>query len=123
MSRVWDRTIGEMREMPERMTQFLEDIKTVCKKHNLSISHEDYHGAFFIEEYNEDNIKWLFNASKNYRDVEIIWDDDEITWDDIPYDVKEMVEYGIYTKEEVLKEYNNGRKRHRKYINISENNT
>lgn len=50
--------------------------------------------------------------------VEIIWDDDEVTWDDIPYDVKEMVEYGLYTKEEVLKEYNNGRKRHRQYIDI-----
>jgi hypothetical protein len=66
--RVWDRTIGEMREMPERMEQFLEDIKKMCKKHNLSISHEDYHGVFLIEEYDEDNIEWLFGASKNYKD-------------------------------------------------------
>lgn len=65
--RVWDRTIGEMREMPDRMKLFLEEIEDVCKKYNLSISHEDYNGAFFIEEYCEENIEWLFMASKNYR--------------------------------------------------------
>lgn len=68
MSRVWDRTVGEMREMPERMKVFLEEIDSVCKRHGLSISHEDYHGAFFIEEYDESNIEWLFDASKNYID-------------------------------------------------------
>jgi hypothetical protein len=60
-----------MCEMPERMEKFLEDIKMVCKKHNLSISHEDYHGAFLIEGYDEDNIKWLFGASKCYREYEV----------------------------------------------------
>lgn len=66
--RVWDRTICAMREMPKEMEDFLEDIKLVCEKHNLSIAHEDYHGVFRIEEYDEGNIKWLFGASKNYRD-------------------------------------------------------
>ena len=66
MNKVWDRTISAMREMPVEMYNFLEDIKIICKKYNLSISHEDYHGAFLIEKYNEENIKWLFNASKNY---------------------------------------------------------
>ncbi len=42
---------------------FLEDVKEVCKKHGLSISHEDWHGCFEIEEYSDKNIKWLFNAS------------------------------------------------------------
>lgn len=55
-------------DMPERMQNFLEDIKRVCNKHNLSISHEDCHGAFIIEDYDEYNIKWLFEASKNYKD-------------------------------------------------------
>ena len=71
MSRVWDRTIGDMCEMPERMEKFLEDIKMVCQKYNLSISHEDYHGAFLIEGYDEDNIEWLFDASKCYREYEV----------------------------------------------------
>lgn len=26
----------------------------------------------------------------------------EVTWDDIPDDIKKLVEYGFYTKEEVL---------------------
>jgi hypothetical protein len=55
-------------DMPERMQSFLEDIKKVCEKHNLSISHEDGHGSFIVEEFDEGNIKWLFNASKNYKD-------------------------------------------------------
>lgn len=36
--------------------EFLEDIKRVCQKYNRSISHEDGHGNFIIEEYNEYNI-------------------------------------------------------------------
>lgn len=55
-------------DMPERMQNFLEDIKKVCEKHNLSISHEDGHGAFIIEDYDEYNIKWLFEACKMYTD-------------------------------------------------------
>ena len=69
--RVWDRTIGEMCEMPEVMMSFLEDIKLVCRKYNLSISHEDYNGVFLIEKYSEENIDWLFGASKNYRDNDL----------------------------------------------------
>lgn len=42
--------------------EFLEDIKRVCQKHNRSISHEDGHGAFIIEEYDEFNVNWLEEA-------------------------------------------------------------
>ena len=42
--------------------EFFEDIKKVCQKHNRSISHEDGHGAFIIEEYNEFNINCLEEA-------------------------------------------------------------
>lgn len=44
--------------------KFIEDILNVYRKHNLSISHEDAHGAFLIVELegNEDNIDWLENA-------------------------------------------------------------
>lgn len=68
MKTVWDRTKLCRVDMPKEMEDFLNDIKMICKKHNLSISHEDYHGAFLIEEYDEDNIKWLFNAGKCYKD-------------------------------------------------------
>ena len=43
-----------------------DEINKVCLKHNLSISHEDGHGSFEIEKYDENNIKWLEGASKNY---------------------------------------------------------
>lgn len=54
-------------DMPKRMRDFLEEIKSVCKKHNLSISHEDGHGAFIVDDYDEFNINWLFNALKAYK--------------------------------------------------------
>lgn len=69
MNRVWDRTkICEV-DMPKEMEDFLNDIKSVCEKYGLSISHEEYHGSFLIEEYDEDNIRWLFDAVKNYKDA------------------------------------------------------
>lgn len=70
MSKVWDRINGCMAEMPKEMEDFLNDVESVCKKYGLSISHEDYHGAFLIEEYSKENIEWLFGASKSYKDRE-----------------------------------------------------
>lgn len=67
MDKIYDKTIRTIRDMPESMRKFIEDIDLVCKKHNLSISHEDYHGAFIIEEYDKGNIKWLSHAYKNYE--------------------------------------------------------
>jgi len=46
----------------EKIDTFLKEIETVCKKHNLSISHEDGHGAFQVEKFDKDNIEWLMNA-------------------------------------------------------------
>lgn len=69
MKKVWDVTKKHMVDMPKEMENFLNDIKAVCEKHGLSISHEDYHGVFLVEKYNENNIKWLFNASKCYKDI------------------------------------------------------
>lgn len=70
--KIWDYTVDENYvvevDMPKRMQDFLEDIKKVCEKHNLSIAHEDGHGAFIVENYDERNIKWLFKASKHYKD-------------------------------------------------------
>lgn len=63
---VWDYQTAERIECPVEMVAFLEDIKQVCLKHNMSISHEDGHGSFIIEEYSDDNIDWLYNAFKNY---------------------------------------------------------
>jgi hypothetical protein len=52
----------KMDKTQQEIIDFIKDIETVCKKHNLSISHEDGHGSFIIEEYKESNIKWLSQA-------------------------------------------------------------
>jgi hypothetical protein len=42
-----------------RVDAFLEEVIAVSKKHGLSISHEDRHGAFEIEKFSESNASWL----------------------------------------------------------------
>ena len=44
---------------------FIEDVIEVYKKHGLSISHEDGHGAFLIEPISVHNIEWLRDAMDN----------------------------------------------------------
>ena len=41
---------------------FLQEIIAICKKHGYSISHEDGHGAFEIENTDDYNFDWLLNA-------------------------------------------------------------
>lgn len=53
---------------PKRIKDFLEDVVSLCKKHNLTISHEDGHGAFIIEEYDKFNLEWLHQADINIKD-------------------------------------------------------
>lgn len=65
--KTWDKITREHIEMPEKMVLFLDEIDNICKKYNLSISHEDVHGSFEIEKYNEMNIQWLRYANKDYK--------------------------------------------------------
>lgn len=51
--------------IPENITEFLRDIEKVCQFHNLSIAHEDNHGAFIIENFDENNIRWLKETMLN----------------------------------------------------------
>jgi hypothetical protein len=46
----------------DQIDSFLLDLVLVYKKHGLSIGHEDRHGAFEIEEYQEANVDWLMSA-------------------------------------------------------------
>ena len=64
--KIWDLNKSEEIEQPKEMKEFIDEIIKVMKKYNLSISHEDSHGAFIIEKYEEYNIKWLKDAMKNY---------------------------------------------------------
>lgn len=47
----------------ENVDKFLEDVIDVCKKHGLSISHEDQHGGFEVEAISDVNLNWLMGAS------------------------------------------------------------
>ena len=42
---------------------FIEDVISLCKKHGKSISHEDGHGGFEIEQYDDFYSEWLRNAT------------------------------------------------------------
>lgn len=35
------------------LNAFLRDIEAVCKRHNISIGHEDGHGCFLILDYDD----------------------------------------------------------------------
>ncbi len=49
------------RETPS-VDQFLVEIGEVCRKHGYSIGHEDGHGAFIINTFNESDLEWLGHA-------------------------------------------------------------
>ena len=51
---------------PDKLKNFFDDIEAVCRKYNLSISHEDGHGSFIIQKYDQFNIDWLREAAKDY---------------------------------------------------------
>ncbi len=47
----------------KKVDDFLSELHDLYKKHNLCIEHEDNHGAFIIEKYdNEKDFEWLNNA-------------------------------------------------------------
>ena len=53
------------------LDEYLDNIEQLSRKYNISISHEDGHGAFIFEQYNEDNIKWLrdgYNYTKKEQE-------------------------------------------------------
>jgi hypothetical protein len=52
--------------MPKEMIAFLDEIKEVCLKYDLSISHEDGHGSFIVERYSRNNLDWLCAANKDF---------------------------------------------------------
>lgn len=51
-----------MNEKNLKNEEFKKDIIKVCKKYNLSISHEDSHGSFIITKYDDYYSKWFNEA-------------------------------------------------------------
>lgn len=58
----WNNEVEDHVENKE-MDKFLKEISIISKKYNMSISHEDQHSLFIIKNYNEEDNKWLMNAS------------------------------------------------------------
>lgn len=54
----WKGQLGNFGENPA-IDAFMDEIEAVCRKHRMSISHEDQHGAFEIVEYSQDCMEWL----------------------------------------------------------------
>lgn len=62
---------GPMQRVVPEIDAFLADIFKVFEKHGMSISHEDHHGGFEIENSKEDNKynkNWL-NYASDAREV------------------------------------------------------
>lgn len=55
---------GQTIPMPQ-VDEFLSDVLAVCRRHKMSISHEDGHGAFLVVPFNEQCADWLANCCTN----------------------------------------------------------
>lgn len=49
---------------------FLSEYTELCKKHNMSLSHQDGEGAFIIESYKDYNIDWVADAEVHLEEEE-----------------------------------------------------
>jgi len=58
----WDSRTKKDAEFPG-IDIFIEEVLAVCRRHGYSISHEDVHGGFIINGFNEDNADWLRSAA------------------------------------------------------------
>lgn len=57
-----------MYSQSKKVREFIDKIIELCKTYNVSLAHEDKHGAFIIEKYFEENIEWLKNAFDQTHD-------------------------------------------------------
>lgn len=57
----WDDNKDDYVEDP-KVDAFIEAVLELSRKHGYSIGHQDHHGAFIIEPFDDNNAKWLCNA-------------------------------------------------------------
>ena len=51
----------------QTIDKFLNELESLCLKYGLSLAHEDHHGAFVIEKFDEGNIRWLKAAHRSAK--------------------------------------------------------
>ena len=71
--------------MPHHLRCFYDEIDSVCKKYNLSISHEDSQGSFIIENYHK-----LFHNIRSITLGYTKWLEDACVQADIPEQSEEL---------------------------------
>ena len=49
-------------ERAQKIAAFKQEVLDVCKKGGFSISHEDAHGAFLVEEWDQHKALWFQQA-------------------------------------------------------------
>lgn len=54
---------GDAIVLPKDVKGFLGDYKELCKRYQLSIAHQDTEGAFEIQDYWQENIEWMEEAT------------------------------------------------------------
>lgn len=64
---VWSKDPPREVESPE-INAFLDEIAEVCRRHRMTISHEDGHGSFIIEDLYEPNIAQMRFATDGRHD-------------------------------------------------------
>ena len=52
---------------------FIEEIIEVYEKHQMSLSHEDGHGAFIIYTYKHSHTEWLRSAFDERDKKKMLW--------------------------------------------------
>lgn len=63
----WNGRLSKFMPSDPAVDAFLDEIIQVCQKHNMSIGHEDSHGAFEVCDYEEGMTEWLCNAHDQRR--------------------------------------------------------
>lgn len=62
--------------MKDRVKSFFKEYEELCKKYNLSLSHEELR-RFILEPYNKNNINWVKYAYIEEYKGWIDWDEEE----------------------------------------------
>lgn len=64
----YDQWLDKRSKEKSLIIPFVTAIREVCEKYGYSIAHQDFHGAFIIEPFNEDNMRRLANAELELPD-------------------------------------------------------
>jgi len=58
-----NKTLNELQSYKNsNVTSFIKEVQDICRKYQISISHEDSHGSFILTDYNDLYIDYLNDA-------------------------------------------------------------